>query len=334
MKRAYEVIDGATGEIRSVAVRQPEAAALTVPDDKIELLKRTIARGVTDDELDLFIAVCNRTGLNPFAKQIYAISRYDGKLQRNVMAIQVGIDGLRLQARRSRDFAGEDGPYWCGEDGQWRDVWLSDEPPAAAKVGVRRRGDSVFTYGVTTYREYCQRTREGKPMGLWLTMPANQLAKTAEAQALRKLFPAETAQLQIDEEIDAADLEYHQTGEHVAEVMAAVEARTGKKTHELAWGQDEYVDGTPVVRQGQTFAGAANVVAAESPAESTSESATSDEPPNQEVFVPCNEGQQKALLQLANKMSTPPSVRKQIEECDWAKLSFNDALDWIASLKS
>ena len=177
------------------------------PDqEQITLIRKTIAPTVTPDEFKLFIAACQHYNLDPLARQIYAISRYDFQAQGNKMSIQTSIDGYRLLAERSGKYAGQLGPFWCGEDGQWVDVWVKSTPPVAARVGILRSDFKEPIWAVAKYESYVQKKKQdGVPTSMWAKMPDVMLAKCAESLGLRRTFPAELSGLYTQEEMAQAD---------------------------------------------------------------------------------------------------------------------------------
>ena len=209
---------------RLATIQPRDLQAVTDFSEKqIELIKRTIAVGCTDDELALFIEVCRSKRLDPFSRQIYAIKRWDSKQKREVMAIQIGIDGYRLEAERTGKYNGQGPIEWCDAAGNWSDVWLKDEAPAAARCTVYREGLKTGITRAAKFSSYCARGRDGQPMANWRTMPEVMIAKCAEALALRTAFPRELGNTTIPEEMehDHENVVHYDAGVETSELPAS-----------------------------------------------------------------------------------------------------------------
>jgi phage recombination protein Bet len=170
--------------------------------EQIDLIKRTICKDSTDEELQLFILQCQRTGLDPFAKQIHALKRNvkgsDGKWTQ-ALSIQIGIDGFRLIADRTERYVPGKEPKFT-YDAEGRLI------SATSYVKVWRRDGWHEVAATALYEEYVQTTGENKtPVSMWQKMPHSQLAKCAESLALRKAFPAELSGLYTSDEMGQAD---------------------------------------------------------------------------------------------------------------------------------
>lgn len=197
-----------TTEARALAIVPQEDLSPTrysgINRGQLELLKRTYAKGTTDDEFALYMNTAQRLKLDPFARQIYAVKRWDSNTKTEVMATQVAIDGYRAVAEDTGEYDGREGPFWCGDDEIWKEVWVSAKPPTAAKVVVYRKGGSRGYVGVARYQSYVQKNKDGGPRATWATMPDVMLAKCAEAQALRAAFPKQLAGTNTPDEMDQA----------------------------------------------------------------------------------------------------------------------------------
>lgn len=186
----------------SLATRQ-NPDLIQFDDEQVGLIKRTVLRPknreASNDELALLVHQSQRTGLDPLARQIYGVYRFDKRAGQEVMTIQTGIDGFRLIAERTGKYLGQTPTYWLDGDGAWHEVWTQPGPPVAAKVGVHKEGAAEPTWAVAKTSSYSA----GTPM--WSRMPDLMIGKCAEALALRKAFPAELSGLYIPEETERQD---------------------------------------------------------------------------------------------------------------------------------
>ncbi len=162
--------------------------------EQIALVKRTICKGATDDQMKLFMHICQRTGLDPFARQIYATFRKDKRTQEIVMTVQTGIDGFRLTASRTGVYAGRDEASFE----------YKNDKPDKCKVTVYKIVAGVRCAWTATakWSEYYP----GDDLGfMWKKLPETMLEKCCEAKALRMAFPAELSGIYGKEEMDQAD---------------------------------------------------------------------------------------------------------------------------------
>ncbi len=164
-------------------------------NQQLEIIRKTVAKGLSPEQFLLFIEVSKHYRLNPMAKQIYGFTDNKGR-----MIVQTSIDGFRLMAERTGLYGGQIGPEWCGLDGVWKDVWLEKEPPAAARVGIIRRDFDKPIWGVARYTSYAGTTP------VWSKMPDVMLAKCAESLGFRRSFPAEMSGLYTSEEMEQSGM--------------------------------------------------------------------------------------------------------------------------------
>lgn len=173
------VVSERTGEVQ---------AAGHFDSQQIAIIKESICKGASDSELQFFLQVCKRTGLDPFSRQIYSIPRGGQR------TIQVGIDGLCLIADRT-------GKYMPGKESVFG--YTSTGAIFSCTAYIKKQAKDGSWHEVSAiafWDEY------NAGQGLWKKMPRRMLEKCALALCLRKAFPSDLSGLYTHEEMEQADV--------------------------------------------------------------------------------------------------------------------------------
>ncbi|AJC58608.1 phage recombination protein Bet [Streptomyces sp. 769] len=207
--------------------RSAAASAIVLRADQDEFDARQVAalalispglQSAPRAQLAVFFHYCVRSGLDPFARQIYMIGRKNRGEDREDnpvnWTIQTGIDGFRTIAHRAAERTGERISYeetvYYDAEGTAHEVWLAPSFPAAVKVTVLR-GTSRFPF-IARWGEFAPtywdaKTSQYVVAKMWRTMPAHMLRKCAEAGSLRMAAPQDLSGMYVEEEMAQADAE-------------------------------------------------------------------------------------------------------------------------------
>lgn len=167
----------------------PAAMQTQISKEQIELVKRTVAQNATDDELQMFLSYCKAQNVSPLSKQIHFLKFG------NTVNFVSSYHHMLGKVQSSGMYEGMTTALYCDESGKWSEIWTSQQPPLACKIGVYRHGYRDAQYTIKYYAEVAQNTSN------WKRQPLQMLRKCAIADALRLAFDDILQGIYIQEEM-------------------------------------------------------------------------------------------------------------------------------------
>ena len=171
-------------------------------------LKTSLYPGASDASVDLVLSYCKAAGLDPMQKPVHIVPMWDAKAGQMRDVVMPGVGLYRTNAARTGEFGGisepEFGPMVTERIGKV-DITF----PEWCRVTVSRRLPSghlaQFTaveYWIENYAIKGGKEKDQSPNAMWSKRPRGQLAKCAQAQALRMAFPEATGSMPTAEEME------------------------------------------------------------------------------------------------------------------------------------
>lgn len=174
----------------------------TVTADAWTTLRNSLYPGAAEDSVGMVISYCAARGLDPMLKPVHIVPMWNDKLKKMIDVVLPGINLYRVQAARSGTYAGKTEPEFGPEVTETLDE-VTVTYPKWCKVTVKRSMAGTicdFTAMEFWKENYATKGRSSSaPNAMWSKRAYGQLAKVAEAQALRMGFPELAGDVTADE---------------------------------------------------------------------------------------------------------------------------------------
>lgn len=170
--------------------------------DKLALIRRTVAKDCNDDEFRLFIHMCNAVRLDPLRRQAHAFVFSKKDEEKRQLTVVTSIGGYRSIADRTGNYRPDtEAPRYtmCAEDEKTNPEGIESCDVTVFKFSHGEWwpvvGQAFWKEYVPLYNGMLDRAKQG-----WIKMPRIMIAKCAEANALRKAWPDDFANVHAEEE--------------------------------------------------------------------------------------------------------------------------------------
>ena len=176
----------------ALATTQPSALTAMPESELIGVLQTSLYPGAAIGSVKMVLGYCKAAGLDPMQKPVHIVPMWDKNTKAMRDVVMPGIGLYRTQAARSGQYAGVTDPEF-GPDLTESVGGVSITFPAWCKVTVKRLlGNQVVEFAAREFwkENYATAGKDSSaPNAMWKKRPYGQIAKCAEAQALRKAFP-------------------------------------------------------------------------------------------------------------------------------------------------
>jgi phage recombination protein Bet len=179
----------------NITAQQGGAITAQTEEDLIRVLQNSLYPGAQIGSVQMVLGYCQAAGLDPMQKPVHIVPMWDAKSGSMRDVVMPGVNLYRTQASRTGKFAGMSEP----EYGPMLEEMLGGaliKYPEWCRVRVQKLLDNgtiaeftAIEYWIENYAVKGGKEKSIAPNAMWSKRPRGQIAKCAEAQALRKAFP-------------------------------------------------------------------------------------------------------------------------------------------------
>lgn len=176
----------------SAVIKHAEQMPAISEDALVEVLSGSLYPGAAHNSVVMVLAYCKAAQLDPMLKPVHIVPIYQ-KGRGMVDVVMPGIGLYRIQAARTGQYAGISDPEF-GPSITTKMAGVDVTYPEWCRVTVKRQMSNglvaEFTANERWLENYATASKDSiAPNSMWKRRAFAQLAKCAEAQALRKAFP-------------------------------------------------------------------------------------------------------------------------------------------------